>query len=198
MKELLEDKNRLKIDVRVVFGKSELQPQEIKWLRSLDFVRTSFCQNLHAKCYLNESSAIITSMNLYEFSQINNNEMGVFIERDKEPELYKDTYEEAQRLIRVSEEIRLSAETVEKIKETDDAPTTNAVEEETEKLTTSKLAKELGLKTQELVEKLFIKGLLEGDTGKPSLSPAGKVAGGEFRYSKRFGPYFLWPNDLKL
>ncbi len=43
MKELLEDKNRLKIDVRVVFWKSELQPQEIKWLRSLDFVRTSFC-----------------------------------------------------------------------------------------------------------------------------------------------------------
>ncbi len=65
MKELLEDKNRLKIDVRVVFGKSELQPAEIKWLRSLDFVRTSFCQNLHARCYLNESSAIITSMNLY-------------------------------------------------------------------------------------------------------------------------------------
>lgn len=198
MKELLEDKNRLKIDVRVVFGKSELQPQEIKWLRSLDFVRTSFCQNLHAKCYLNESSVIITSMNLYEFSQINNNEMGVFIERDKEPELYKDTYEEALRLIRVSEEIRLSAETVEKIKEADDAPATNAEEEESEKLTTSKLAKERGLKTQELVEKLLIKGLLEGETGKPSLSAAGKAAGGELRYSKRFGSYFLWPTDLNL
>ncbi|MDB5743845.1 MAG: hypothetical protein JWR68_2160, partial [Polaromonas sp.] len=28
MKELLADKNRLKIDVRIVYGKSELQPQE--------------------------------------------------------------------------------------------------------------------------------------------------------------------------
>ena len=27
MKELLEDKNRLKIDVRIVYGKNELQPQ---------------------------------------------------------------------------------------------------------------------------------------------------------------------------
>ncbi|CAN5515390.1 hypothetical protein BH10PSE16_BH10PSE16_08380 [soil metagenome] len=27
MKELLADKNRLKIDVRIVYGKSELQPQ---------------------------------------------------------------------------------------------------------------------------------------------------------------------------
>ncbi len=198
MKELLEDKNRLKIDVRVVFGKSELQPQEIKWLRSLDFVRTSFCQNLHAKCYLNESSAIITSMNLYEFSQVNNNEMGVFVERDKEPDLYKDTYEEAQRLIRVSEEIRLSAETVEKTKEPDESALIAAEEEESEKLTTSRLAKELGCKTQELIEKLLAKGFLEGEPAKHTLTETGKAAGGEYRYSKRFGPYFLWPKDLSL
>lgn len=198
MKELLEDKNRLKIDVRVVFGKSELQPQEIKWLRSLDFVRTSFCQNLHAKCYLNEESAIITSMNLYEFSQVNNNEMGVFIEREKEPDLYRDTYEEAQRLIRVSEEIRLAAETVEKTNESDEPAAGTGDEEEPLKLTTSKLAKELGCKTQELLEKLMARGLLEGDAGKPSLTDAGKAAGGEFRYSKKFGPYFLWPRDLNV
>ena len=50
MKELLADKNRLKIDVRIVYGKSELQPQEIEWLRGLTYIRTSFCKNLHAKC----------------------------------------------------------------------------------------------------------------------------------------------------
>jgi len=198
MKELLEDKNRLKIDVRVVFGKSELQPQEIKWLRSLDFVRTSFCQNLHAKCYLSESAAIITSMNLYEFSQINNNEMGVFIERDAEPDLYRDTYEEAQRLIRVSEEIRLAAETVEKTAEPDEPAATAWDEEGSEKLTTSRLAKELGCKTPELVERLIARGLLEGDATKQTLTEAGKAAGGELRYSKKFGPYFLWPRDLKF
>ncbi|MFC0180227.1 hypothetical protein [Thorsellia kenyensis] len=32
IKELLEDKNRLKIDVRIIYGKSELQPDEIRWL----------------------------------------------------------------------------------------------------------------------------------------------------------------------
>ena len=35
IKELLEDKNRLKIDVRIVYGKSELQPMEISWLNEL-------------------------------------------------------------------------------------------------------------------------------------------------------------------
>lgn len=79
IKELLTDKNRLKIDVRIVYGKSELQPEEICWLKELTYIRTSFCKNLHAKCYLNEEMCIITSLNLYEFSQVNNNEMGVLM-----------------------------------------------------------------------------------------------------------------------
>jgi hypothetical protein len=81
VKELLADKNRLKIDVRMVHGKSELQPAEITWLREQSHIRTSFCKNLHAKCYLNEELCIVTSLNLYEFSQVNNNEMGILIRR---------------------------------------------------------------------------------------------------------------------
>ena len=55
IKELLEDKDRLKIDVRVIYGKNELQPEENNWLESMTSIRTSFCKNLHAKCYLNEN-----------------------------------------------------------------------------------------------------------------------------------------------
>lgn len=106
----LEDKNRMKIDIRVVYGKNELQPEENNWLKSMSSIRSSFCKDLHAKCYLNEHEAIITSMNLYEFSQINNNEMGILIEKEKDPELYKDVYEEAQRLIRISDELIFTVE----------------------------------------------------------------------------------------
>lgn len=193
IKELLADKDRMKIDVRLVYGKSELAPQEINWLRSLEFVRTSFCQNLHAKCYLNEEAAIITSMNLYDFSQVNNNEMGVYIQRDTEPELYRETFEEAQRLIRVSDQVRLSAEKVEESEE----PKDDALSESYDKLTTSKLAKALGLKTSELTEQLVAKGFLEQDGEQLKLTEAGKHAGGEFRFSKKFGPYFLWPKETK-
>ena len=48
MKELLADKNRLKIDARIVYGKSELQPQETEWLSGLTYIRTSFCKHLFA------------------------------------------------------------------------------------------------------------------------------------------------------
>lgn len=112
IKELLTDKNRLKIDVRIVYGKSELQPEEISWLKELTYIRTSFCKNLHAKCYLNEEMCIITSLNLYEFSQVNNNEMGVLIQRSEDNDLYRDAYDEAQRIIRVSEEVRITLERV--------------------------------------------------------------------------------------
>jgi hypothetical protein len=79
IKALLEDKNRLKIDVRIVYGKSELQPEDINWLKELTFVRASFCKNLNAKGYINEKACIVTSLNLYEFGQVNNNEMGIYI-----------------------------------------------------------------------------------------------------------------------
>lgn len=110
IKQSLEDKNRMKIDIRVVYGKNELQPEENNWLKSMQSIRSSFCKDLHAKCYLNEKEAIITSMNLYEFSQVNNNEMGIYIEKEKDPELYKDIIEEAQRLIRISDELVVSVE----------------------------------------------------------------------------------------
>lgn len=194
IKELLADKDRMKIDIRIVYGKSELAPQEINWLRSMEFLRTSFCQNLHAKCYMNEQTAIITSMNLYDFSQINNNEMGVFIERDTEPDLYNDTYEEAQRLIRISEQVRLSAEKVEEAEQ----PEAAASAEDYDKLTTSRFAKSLGIPTAELIDRLLSLGYLEREGEQLKLSDVGTQIGGEFRYSKKYGPYFLWPKDMQL
>ena len=113
IKELLEDKDRLKMDVRVIYGKNQLQPEENNWLESMASIRTSYCKNLHAKCYLNENEALLTSMNLYEFSQVNNNEMGILISREEEPDLYGEVSKEAQRIVRVSDEIRVTVGPVE-------------------------------------------------------------------------------------
>lgn len=191
IKELLEDKNRLKIDVRIVYGKNELQPEEINWLKELEYLRTSFCKNLHAKCYLNESACIITSLNLYDFSQINNNEMGILVTRHDDSDLYKEAYEEAQRIIRISDEVRMSLEKVVKEEPEED----NA---SSEKLTTSKLAQKFGTKTNDLLERLVKLGYLETRNGNKYITSKGKEAGGEFRMSQKFGPYFLWPEDIQL
>lgn len=199
IKELLADKNRLKIDVRIVYGKSELQPEEIAWLNALTYVRTSFCKNLHAKCYLNEENCIVTSLNLYEFSQVNNNEMGVLFRKSEDHELYRDAYEEAQRIIRISEEVRISMERVPAHEA--DAGGAGAEDDEeaaSSKLTSSRLAAKHKLKTAQLLDRLVQSGHLEIKGDKHHLTDKGKQAGGEFKFSKKFGAYFLWPEDLAL
>jgi phosphatidylserine/phosphatidylglycerophosphate/cardiolipin synthase-like enzyme len=123
IKQSLEDRDRLKIDIRLVYGKSELHPEEIEWLRDLTSIRTSFCKNLHAKCYLSESEAILTSMNLYEFSEVNNNEMGIHITRAEDTTVYDPLYEEVMRLIRISDEVQISVSKVGK-KEKKPVPST--------------------------------------------------------------------------
>jgi len=196
MKELLADKNRLKIDVRIVYGKSELQPQEIEWLRGLTYIRTSFSKNLHAKCYMNEELCIVTSLNLYEFSQVNNNEMGILIRRSEDGELYKDAYEEAQRIIRISEEVRISLERVASETANESISDSQETQDSAGKLTSSKLAKKLGVQTNELLDRAVASGYIELRDGKHTLVTKGEQAGVEFIAKSRFGPYFLWPQDF--
>lgn len=192
IKELLEDKNRLKIDVRIVYGKSELQPDEINWLKELTFIRTSFCKNLHAKCYLNETGAIITSLNLYEFSQVNNNEMGVYISRDDDPEIYKETLDEAQRIIRISDEIRISLEKI------SPAAAKGTAEGDGQKLSTSRIAKTLKMSTADFLEQSEKAGWLVANGDKFDITAKGNAVGAELKRSKRFGEYFVWPEGLEF
>jgi len=113
IKQLLDDKNRLRKDIRIIYGKVDLQTDESKWLKSMDSIKVLFCENLHAKCYISEKEAIITSMNLYEFSQQNNNEMGIHVTKEDELELYTDIYKEVDSLIRISQHVSVSIEKIE-------------------------------------------------------------------------------------
>lgn len=200
IKELLEDKNRLKIDVRIVYGKTDLRPDEADWLKGLEFVRTSFCKNLHAKCYMSEAGCIITSLNLYEFSQVNNNEMGVYIDRDSDPELYKETYDEALRIIRISDEVKIAYDRVVQAENVADEPAVSSNKEKTNEtsnnfLTTSKLGAKHKQTTAQITERLTTDGYLEDRSGKPYLTDKGVSIGASWR-AGRFGGYFLWPETI--
>jgi phosphatidylserine/phosphatidylglycerophosphate/cardiolipin synthase-like enzyme len=106
IKELLNDKEREKVETRIIFGKQELSPSEMGFLQNLKYVRLYFSKNLHAKCYLNEKKMVIASMNLYEFSQQNNREMGILIERDNESDrvVYDDAWKDIESLLNNAED----------------------------------------------------------------------------------------------
>ena len=90
LKELLEDKDRDRIDMRLVYGKSELREGEREWLESLESLRMYYRENLHAKCYMTEDVALITSMNLYEYSLLHNDEWGILVSKLDDKELYDE------------------------------------------------------------------------------------------------------------
>ena len=95
------------VDVLVVCRKDRIQEEE-RWLESLNSVKVCYHKDLHAKCYLNEKQAILTSMNLYEFSQQNNVEMGLLVSRSgQEIQLYEDIRKEADLIEKSSQKVIL-------------------------------------------------------------------------------------------
>ena len=99
------------VRITVIYGKKE-QPEVRDWLKDLPSVEILFSPNLHAKCYMNEEQAILTSMNLLEFSQHNNDEMGILVSRQDDPGLFEEIRKEAQRILQASEEVRVKVSRV--------------------------------------------------------------------------------------
>lgn len=109
-KELLAYRNSKEKLTTVVFGKQELNPDEMKFLQGLRYVILKYNESLHAKCYINDDKMIITSLNLYEFSMANNKEMGILIDKSAEADfqLFEDAYKEADFIIKTSETFELT------------------------------------------------------------------------------------------
>jgi phosphatidylserine/phosphatidylglycerophosphate/cardiolipin synthase-like enzyme len=97
-KELLLFRNSKDKVTTIIFGKQELNPDEMKFLQGIQFVSLYYNEDLHAKCYVNDSKMIITSLNLYEFSMVNNKEMGILLERSDEAdaEVFNEALKEVE------------------------------------------------------------------------------------------------------
>lgn len=127
--------------------------------------------------------------------------MGILIRREDDAELYKDTYEEAQRIIRISDEVRISMERVQTADAEaagDEADAETTTDSGPKKLSTSRIAQKHGMKTAEWLAKAVEVQLLTAENGRHYITPAAKQAGIEFVAKSKFGPYFLWPEDFKF
>ena len=84
LENILLEKQNSDIEFTVVYGKDYKIDLGLKETIN-SFKRSSLLHDktLHAKIYMNENYTIITSMNLYYFSQINNYEIGVLIEKNE-------------------------------------------------------------------------------------------------------------------
>lgn len=106
--ERIKDASNRKVNIRIIYGKDDLKPNERNSLAELENVELYFFENLHAKCYFNEEDMVITSMNMYEFSEKNNREMGVYINKTADSTLFNKANEEALSIVQSSEIIQLA------------------------------------------------------------------------------------------
>lgn len=201
----LEDRHKFSIDIIIIYGKvSDINPDDSSWLQSMPGIKLLFHKDLHAKCYFNEKEAIITSMNLYMFSQQNNVEMGIYISKEKDEELYKQVATEVDRIKRGSEHRTISVQKVEKVK----TEPTVQIQTKPEKiinptktsfkgkfLSATALSKELGISAKELQYKFEKLKWIEKKNDEWVLTSIGKSKGAEVKKGQ-FVDYIAYPDIL--
>ena len=104
--ERLQDADRQGVEITLIYGKEKLKPEEMQKLQDLPRLSLYYHGELHAKCFYNENDLIITSMNLHEFSEKANREMGVLVKRGEDNNLYNEAIKEVQSIRGSAEEIR--------------------------------------------------------------------------------------------
>jgi phosphatidylserine/phosphatidylglycerophosphate/cardiolipin synthase-like enzyme len=200
VKDHLENLNIQKRDIRIIYRENKLQVEESNWLESQIGIRTSLCSTLHAKCYINEKEAIVTSMNLYSFSQQNNDEMGIHVTKEKDGELYNDIFNEVQRLLTISEEIRVSVKKVDKEVELQSENTVLNVKSskdlsKSKLLTTKELSELTGLSSRKINSWFTDKKLMYKKDEDWITTKRGKEIGGVEKEGQ-YGAFVVWPEDI--
>lgn len=97
---------KLNLRLRAILGEKKKAGVDITIIHKGPFTATDIStrhfqrSNLHAACFLTEKAALIGSMNLYDYSQVNNDELGIYMEKEDFPGTYATIHAEAQRLCR--------------------------------------------------------------------------------------------------
>jgi len=103
----IQNTDRKNVSIIIVYGKSELKQEVISQLEQLKNLSLYFYRDLHAKCFFNEDSMVITSMNLYDYAELHNKEMGVLITVEDDKSLYDEAIKEVERIVNFSERVDL-------------------------------------------------------------------------------------------
>ena len=199
----LEDRHKFSIDIIIIYGKvSDINPDDSSWLQSMPGIKLLFHKDLHAKCYFNEKEAIITSMNLYMFSQQNNVEMGIYISKEKDEQLYKQVATEVDRIKRGSEHRTISVQKVEKLKTEmtkpvpkEETTTPTKTTFDGKYLSATALSKEIGISSKDLTYKIEKLKWIEKKNEEWVLTSLGKSKGAEMKKGQ-YGDYIAWPETI--
>ena len=105
--ERLREAGSRNVKTHIVFRKDQINKINDDAFSTCSNLSLYYFENLHSKCYLNESSAVLTSMNLYDYSERNNREMGISFYRNQYEKLYNEISDECNSIIKSSNQYLL-------------------------------------------------------------------------------------------
>jgi RNA polymerase-binding transcription factor DksA len=111
------DSTNANINIKVVYRREEkmnINPDDLEFLQKLKNVNILSLEFLHAKCYINETAAIVTSLNLLDVSQQRNWEMGFEINIEKDPELFEKIKKYVDDILNESKSFQYEIKKIEK------------------------------------------------------------------------------------
>ncbi|MFH2143053.1 MAG: hypothetical protein ABIJ97_11555, partial [Bacteroidota bacterium] len=206
LKIALEDRAKFRLDIVIIYGKvADLNPLDSQWLQSLNDIKLLFHQDLHAKCYINEKEAIVTSMNLYMFSQQNNVEMGIYVSKEEDEELYNQILKEADKIKRGSEHRTISVQKVEtkksEIKKSDEKqqsknePVIKKDYSKSKFLATKDIAEITGLSSRKINTYLVDERYMY-KKGEDWIATKKGADFGAMQKEGGYGKFIVWPEDI--
>jgi phosphatidylserine/phosphatidylglycerophosphate/cardiolipin synthase-like enzyme len=87
------------VRITLIFGKKRLDEKVMKLFQEIPNIRIFYLDVLHAKCFVNEQEAIVTSLNLLNGSEEKNREMGVRLRADTDADAYRECVTEVDSIL---------------------------------------------------------------------------------------------------
>lgn len=100
--------DRKSVNIVIVCRRESLKREEFNDLKNITRLDLLDSPHLHAKCFYNETCMVVTSLNLYEHSQINNREMGLLLTKEMDTIAFDEAVEEAEFIIETAQPIRVN------------------------------------------------------------------------------------------
>jgi hypothetical protein len=92
---------RRKVKILLVCRENDLRDEQRKRVEQVPNLELLFNEKVHAKCYFNEDSMVIASLNLYDSAYGDNHEMGILLSNSDEEDrqAFRDARDEAAFII---------------------------------------------------------------------------------------------------
>lgn len=208
-RDLLTYRNTNRKDTKIIFGKQELNPEQMTFFQGLRFVYLFFSEDLHAKCYINDTKMIITSMNFYDFSMMNNKEMGILIDKtvSEDNQVYNDTWSEIDFIEKTSKPFDFVSKPANHTAQTPIIKE-NKIDTKTETVIPQKansydgkyfsataLSKEIGISAKDLSYKIEKLKWIEKHNDEWVLTSLGKSKGSQLKKGQ-YGEYIAYPETI--